>query len=489
MKVSPLGKKHSTGQLIFEPIDRVEFAKEIDDNYGKTIDKGKGISDTISTFAVTRGLIEHKAGLDIGNPREAGWTFLISEDEPLFEEIKQAIRPLADYRGMTNPDRPIIFRSGASDDWKTWVEENLVSDPITDKPPPHYLLIVGSPELVPFEFQSMLSIRCCTGRLDIDNKIENLQTYVKKVIDIEKGNPIVTDNTVIFATDEGVNRTGCSDPTYYSHNYMAKPISRKLIQNQLKFKTNELMAEKATKQNLLDFAKKSNPCLVFTASHGTSPEGEKADVREKYTGAIVCDGFRDSKDEQTSLITVDDIPQDSSFVEGGIFFQFGCFSYGAPSISDVMELVKTGGWGGLQYAPKSYVSPIPKKLLFNPHGPLAFIGHLDVTLLNSFTDPKNPSPDGEYDPRIDPLFTMMRRILNGDPVGLAITGLPQETSFANRRSLADEQFRRLYNYHQLKKISDDDYFPKLADTYLDSADAKNYLIFGDPAVSMKIMTT
>ncbi len=489
MKKAPLGKKHSSGELIFEPIERNEFGKGVHDNYEKIKEETKGVDTALATFAVTRGVIEHEAGPDIGDPRKVGWTYLISEDQPFFNEIIETISPLAEHRGMTNPEKPLIFTSDAVGDYLTWMNEKLVRDSVTLKPSPHYILIIGDPNLVPFNFQSALSTRACVGRIDIgaktkDDAILNLKTYVDKVHRMENSKqPFVTDDTIFFATDEGINQKGCSDATFYSHHYLSKPLS-KFVRNNIQFKTIEIMAEKATKKNLLDSLEKSKPSLIFTASHGTSPYGEKADVQKKYTGAIVCKDYLDSHDEQDSLITEDDIPIDKPFAEGSVFVQFGCFGYGTPAITEVAKWnYENGIWTGLQLAPKSYVSPIPKKLIFNPNGPLAFIGHVDVAMYNSFTNPKNPLPDAAYDPRIDPYFTMMQSLLSGDPVSLALSDVSKKFNSAN------EQFPRLYNSHQLKLITDDAYYAKLADTYLERVDAGNFMIFGDPAACMKIMQT
>ena len=483
MKKAPLGKKRLTGDLIFEPIERKELGIGVHEDYEKTKESTKGFDDTLKTFATTRGVIEHQPGIDIGDPLQMGWTYLIHEDEPLFGDIIETIRPLAEHRGMNRPDKPLIFTSYTNDDYLTWMSKTLVRDPVTFKPAPHYIMIIGNPDLIPFKFQAALSTRSCVGRLDIDSK-EDLKTYVDKVIRIENSQqPYVTDETIFFATDEGINKKGCSDPTFYSHHYLSKPLS-KYVQNQIQFKTNEIMAEKATKKNLLDVLGRSKPSLIFTASHGTSPYGESADVQKKYTGAIVCQGYRESGDEDDSLITEDDIPIDRPFVEGSVFIQFGCFGYGTPAITEVANWnYENGKWDGLQLAKKNYISPIQKKLLFNPNGPLAFIGHVDVAMLNSFTDPKNPLPEAEYAPMIDPYFTMLNNLLRGDPVGLALSGISQKFGSANN------QFVQLYNSHNLGLMEEDLYYEQLADTYLERVDAGNFMIGGDPAARMRIMQT
>ena len=119
---------------------------------------------------------------------------------------------------------------------------------------------------------------------------------------------------------------GPSDPTFYSANYLVKPISE-YISSKLHFKTKTLLGGQSSKSNLMQSLKQNKPALVFTASHGAGFLNENFLTQKKLNGAIYCQGGEDIPLDDI-LFTSYDIPVDEAFLEGAIFFQFACFGYG-----------------------------------------------------------------------------------------------------------------------------------------------------------------
>src|SRR4030095_9372635 len=51
---------------------------------------------------------------------------------------------------------------------------------------PYYLLMIGSPQRVPFEFQAQFDLQWAVGRLHFD-KVEDYASYAQKVVASEQG--------------------------------------------------------------------------------------------------------------------------------------------------------------------------------------------------------------------------------------------------------------------------------------------------------------
>ena len=66
---------------------------------------------------------------------------------------------------------------------------------------PFYLLIVGSPDRISFEFQALLKMQWAVGRLYFDN-IEDYGRYAQKVVEYESKTftPVQSKNTAFWVT-------------------------------------------------------------------------------------------------------------------------------------------------------------------------------------------------------------------------------------------------------------------------------------------------
>jgi hypothetical protein len=188
MKIMTTGIDYSTAKPLIDPIDTEEFADKVRGYINKNVLELQNMSVTGKRARAFRDILETKPDPNKNNPREVGWTFLINSNDPQKDEIINAIRPLAEFRGMSKTDSPLLYNGESIEGWRKWLEDNY-KKPETD--PSYYVLIVGEPELIPFEFQSFLAIAASVGRLDFDS-IEDLKSYVNKIIRLESTNlPVV----------------------------------------------------------------------------------------------------------------------------------------------------------------------------------------------------------------------------------------------------------------------------------------------------------
>jgi hypothetical protein len=332
---------------------------------------------------------------------------------------------------------------------------------------------VGGPDWVPFRFQSILDTVANVGRVDFD-ALDDLKHYVDKLIRLETAaEPVVAREAILFAPDGGL-----SDPTYFSREYMVKPLAEH-IRDTFGLETKAIVGDDATKANLLDVLGISNPALVYTASHGLGATTEPFEAQKRYNGAICC--------QQTgaltldSLFTADDVPLDQPFLEGAVFFQFACFGCGTPAQSDYAHWLE-----GVpeQYTQRDFVAALPKRLLAHPRGPIAFIGHLDTAFLHGFADVEAPHILDRWHTRIAPFLKAVNELLGVQPAGLAMRDMNTRYSLCNAQltNTYDRQSRGTLKWNARLEA-------RFLDTWITRGDAQNYMILGDPAAGLRMPTT
>jgi hypothetical protein len=458
------GINYSTGERLIGNIDEVEFGNKIEKSLSQRGGTVRSLTKS-STMATTfRGGIERKPWIDLGDPKSAGWTFLVNDKSPDFAGIVEALKPLAEFRGMDNPETPLKYSGQTMEEWYDWLQENYFWPYAQiNKEPPHYILIAGSPDSVPFLFQSFLDCAASVGRVDF-NTLDDLKAYVDKVIRLEKSDPVVSKEAIFYAPDGGPD-----NPTHFSRKFMVEPLMQ-FVETKCGIKTSSLIGDDATKDNLVKFLSGVKPALVYTASHGLAAPGQSSKIQELYNGAICCQ-------DEGGYFTAMDVPAFEPFLEGSVFFQFACFGYGTPKESEYSYWLEEDD---LVFE-KDFVAALPKKLLAHPRGPLAYIGHMDTAMLHGFDDPDNPEILQRWHPRMEPYVRAVSMILDSQPVGLAMSDMNK------RYDLKNAQLATILDMLKKGKIKEDrEFFIGLANAFLIRSDAQNYMVFGDPAARLYI---
>jgi hypothetical protein len=470
MKIIGMGLDY-TGNPIFESMDEDVVVKGLVSALERNAETVQSLTKTTAETVSFRGEVE-RATLDPGDPRAAGWTFLVNSDDPQRDEIGAILEPLAVHRSMADPKEPLLYNDESSDEWFNWLQDNYYALDLEGKQVPHYILIAGSPDQIPFRFQSILDTAANVGRVDFDT-LDDLKHYVNKLIRVETAPaPLVERETILFAPDAGL-----PDPTYFSRKYMAEPIAEH-IRDELKLKTHTIIADDATKVNLLDTLSAKKPALVYTASHGFGAMSEPFEIQKRYNGAICCQ--HTGPFTLDALLSADDIPLDQPFLDGAVFFQFACFGYGTPAESDYTHWLE-----GVpeQYTDADFVAALPKKLLAHPQGPIAFIGHLDTAFLHGFADAEAPHTLDRWHNRIAPFVKAVNQLLGVQPSGLAMEDMHK------RYSICNALITNTYDRQRRGKLKwNTELETRFLDTWITRSDAQNYMIFGDPAVRLRIPT-
>ncbi len=469
MKIAPLGINYSTRKLLAQPLDAKSLGQAL-------IDTSSGVKDALGTLSSagsrggTLGEELKRKQIDLGDPRSAGWTILLSANDPQRNERINAIRKLAQHRGL-NLANALYYNGETLEEWDTWLEENY--NTLTAGSKPYYILILGGPNEIPFYVQTLLATTAAVGRLDFETP-EELKTYAEKIVRLETAEqPVVARESIFFAPNHGK-----LDPTYYSHHHLAKPLAERVEQEQ-GLGVTRLFAKDARKQDLSDALLKSKAAFVFTASHGLGAPEETLAKQKELNGALCCQDAPSEEDAKW-LYRASDVPDKEPFLEGAAFFQFACYGYGTPATSDFAH------WdpqlANAFNAQADFVAALPKKLLAHPRGPILFIGHLDVALLQGFEDAENPgTAQDPWHARAEPFYRAVSDLLQVNPAGIAMGTLTQRSNDLNQRLT-----KTFDNLQRGKLKSNDELQEKLADLFLRRNDAQNYMIFGDPAARLRI---
>jgi len=455
------------GTLLVKPVPEEEFAQSVLKGLGRNARELDQLTNASTRATTFRAEVERDRAPDLGDPRAVGWTLLMNDSDPRRAEILNALRPLADRRNARNFDHPLPYNGEGPDQWFDWLLQNYT--PLDEGSAPHYVLIIGGPDQVPFHFQAFLGSAAAVGRIDFDT-IAEFKAYVEKLVRIESAAaPVTKRQALFFATDHGGN-----DPTVFSRRYMAEPLAAH-VKATLGVPVQMLSGEDATKKAFLQAAGQGQPSLVYTASHGLGLPDRPLTEQARLNGALVCQDVPGAP--SGSLLTAEDVPESEPFLEGSTFFQFACFGYGTPAQSDYDH------WFGESRlnADKDFLAALPKRLLANPRGPIAYVGHVDMAWLHGFDDPADPVLIERWHPRVEPFLRAVNTLLAVQPVGLALGAMSKRYDFGN--ALLATYMDRLQR-GTLKMTPDAHH--RLAQTFIVRSDAQNYMLFGDPGASLRI---
>lgn len=447
-------------------MDEEAFVGAIVDSLEQNAAEVSRVKSETTTRATYRSEIEREREPDLGDPREVGWTFLVNEHDPLRDELLEALRPLAEHRGMSDPAQPLLFGGEDELEWQDWLDANY--SPFLTEKLPYYVLIAGDPQQVPLRFQALLDAGAAVGRVAFDS-VDDLRAYVEKVVRLEQAaSPAASRDVLFFAPDGGEE-----DATYFSRRYLAQPLFER-VRDRHRFEPVLLAGDDATKDRLETALRESMPTLVFTASHGAGAPDEPLETQLAVNGAILC---QETAAGEAGYFMGEDVPLDVPFLEGSVFFQFACFGYGTPAESDYMHWLQ----GETLNTEFDFVAALPKRLLAHPRGPIAFVGHVDMAWLHGFDDPDNPLLLERSHRRLDPFARAVDSFLQARPLGLALERMNKR--YADGSTLLANVLDKM----QRTGLSlNEDLVAKIADIFIYRNDAQNYHVFGDPAAAPRI---
>jgi hypothetical protein len=403
-----------------------------------------------------------------------GWGVVFAVGES--DDVKAAIQPLIDHRlKIIFADKCLTLDYRPGESMKAWLKRHGVAvGSISPRKVPYYLMLVGDPMMIPFEFQYLLDVEYAVGRIAFDTA-DDYRRYAESVVDYETSETLPTSKEVVY----WATRHRADAATQMSADYLITPLHDGLpassegdeepaIAELQGFRSRLFRGPDATRANLTELLHgPSRPAMLVTASHGMGwPLGHPC--QRLAQGALLCQDWpgRGTIDPSHYFSAAD--VDDDACLHGLVAFHFACYGAGTPSHDPFLG---DRGGGPLAIAEQPFVAALPRRLLSHPKGgALAVIGHVERAWGYSIMPPGIGS-------QIVPFRNLIGRILDGEPVGHATKDISER--FA---ALSAE----LLNLTDASLPGPRPAATELASTWIERNDAQNYVVLGDPAVRLRI---
>jgi hypothetical protein len=412
-----------------------------------------------------------KEGVDPLKMEESGWGVIFAHDAD--PAIKDSLQELLDLRREQAGSYFKIYDGSKGyrpDESKTdfLARHGAGPGPADPDKVPYYLLIVGSPQQIPYQFQTQLDVQYAVGRIWFDT-LEEYASYARSLVEAEKGKVKLPRQATFFGVANPGDRA-----TQMSAEYLVGPLQTRFNTSLQDWEVNRFLKEQATKSQLSRLlGGDQTPALLFTASHGMSFPIESS-RQVPHQGALLCQDWPGPEDwrgkgaiPQDFYFAGDDVPSEASLL-GLVAFCFACYGAGTP-LND--EFSKQAFKQRTAIAPYPFVAKLPQKLLGHSRGgALAVIGHIERAWGYSFMWQKAGAQTAVFE-------SCMQRLFKGHPVGSAFEYF--NVRYAELSTVLSDE---------LEEIS----FGKQADPYELSGmwtannDARDYAILGDPAVRLSV---
>lgn len=327
---------------------------------------------------------------------------------------------------------------------------------------PRYLLILGGPDLVPWDVQYDLQATCYTGRLDLD--APGLHAYVAALMNDWPGRPANRANTQVWSVDHGGG-----DITELMRDAVGKPLHQlfatdpdRALAAGARYIGGRLATATALEQALAEH----RPQLIATTSHGaTMPIDDPPTMRARL-GLPVDDRF--------GLLDASRLALDGT-CGGAVWLAQACCSAGSSATSAFKGILRPGSDGQRMLdavaACGNTVAPLPRALLGASNPLAAFVGHVEPTFDWTMRDPSTRQflTNGI-------LEAFHRRLYSGQPVGMALDAVREQAGSILRSYLSA---RRL-----LVEKTDRSQLSRLLALHLAATDLSAMVLLGDPTVRL-----
>jgi|CXWL01.1.fsa_nt_gi hypothetical protein len=397
----------------------------------------------------------HRAPRDGFDPlklAQVGWGIVTAAGAA--PEVREALEPLVAWRKAqatkTEARRfaELEYRPGDSAvSFLTEYEADLDAADPADMP--YYLLLVGSPKEISFEFQYQLDIEYAVGRLDFE-RVEDYAQYAEAVVAREKA---AATRARERPWKFGVFAPRSDDITTRIHDELVLPLLKRFEARPVRgWQRSAALGEDASVGWISEDLKSAD--FLFTGCHGWGLPADDPQQRE-CMGALL--------DHELQALSAADLDPDLA-LDGLVAFFFTCASGGTPRFDDFEDL----DIGPKPLAKEAFTARLPQQLLLQGAG--AVLAHVGRAWTYSFTGQGGRT-------QINAFEDTLRRILRGCPVGFAAE------IFNHRHVRLAADLVLVRELEQRNGLGSD---RELADLFCGMRDARNFVVLGDPAVRLAV---
>jgi hypothetical protein len=403
------------------------------------------------------------ARVDPSDLSQAGWGVVFDrEEEPA---VIEALRPLLEHRKAQAGGRYRELRHHAEDSAPEFRERyGMGPGPLDPEGMPFYLLLIGDPDVISFEFQYQLCVNHAVGRLHFE-KVEDYARYAESVVAVEHQEPLLSRRAAFVS----VQNPG-GHATRIALTEFVDPLVADLQRRHPSWAMEMLTgpnASKASLQRLLG----GDPAyaLLFVSAHSYSLEPDNERQRE-VQGALVCQDWPGPRSgspiTEEHLLAADDVSA-AADVKGSLIFFLSSNSAGTPRFEGFPRTLELGAEPRI-LAQRPFISRLAQRLLgHEAGGALAVVGHVDQAWTLSFRWDRGVRETAFRD--------VFERLLVGCTVGWAMRPLVHRfMDLATRLSelLYAQQASREPSHELISRL------------WRGQRDARNYIVLGDPAVRL-----
>jgi hypothetical protein len=457
----------STGGYLAPALDPAQLVRRAAGRQGS--DERKDMHDLA---AMGDGKLGYAFGIDPLRLDSSGWGVIFPADASA--AVREALQPLLDVRhaqsgpGYREYGGQEGYRSGMSTERFLVDHGSAPGQPADPARIPYYLMIVGDPPAIPFEFQYELGLQYAVGRIAFD-RVEQYANYARTMVAAEQGTLRRARATAFFGPGSPDD-----EATLMSSEQLVQPLSASVAGSRqgAGWDIDTCLGPDASRQRLASLVA-AGPALLFSATHGVGfPCGHANQAR--HQGALLCGDWPGPVNHVGPLppafyYSADDA--DKGDGHGGLIAMlFACFGAGTPEWDDFPD-ARDGE--RVRLAPAPLVAPLVKAMLGHPGGgALAVVGHVDRAWGWSFSWP------GTRAAQLAVFNDALLPLMAGHPVGHAMNVFRLKHG-----ELAAMLVTRLAEVNAGKRIADAE---QLAGMWTAYTDARNYLIMGDPAARLAL---
>lgn len=327
---------------------------------------------------------------------------------------------------------------------------------------PYYLLIVASPQEIPFSFQVGLGDTYAVGRLWFDDP-QSYHIYAQRLVEFERL-PAEPRRALTFFGPANPDDSAAQFIAYK----LLTPLFERLKRESSDWNISLVDPSGSTKERLRRIFLEERPPLLVTSGEGAAFPPDHARQRV-CQGGIVCQDWPgpvkwQGELTQEFLFTGEDLPADAD-LSGMISIHMSDYSLGTPLRSEAQAMLFDDV---PQLTGQPFVASLPQGMLTK--GALASVGLADKFWNIGFPNLTLFSPD-----TLVVAESCLRYLLQGATLGVAMQ------PFRQRGIELAAQLAQLREEAQFGKSVDSQ---EMVTTWATLSTVNNLLIFGDPAVRL-----